>query len=140
MLLLLSHQAVLVQLLCSSLELGSQSLNFLSPCRVQWQRLHWLEWHDMLGLRLWNLTYPCEVSICGREKGLHLWDEVFLPLRAEDLGFKNYFLALQHEAVGLGPLWELATGFWPAVVRTHRAVFVGRGTGTHSEHMSGQRR
>lgn len=57
----------------------------------------------MLGLRLWNLTYPCEVSVCGRERGL--WGELFLPLRAEDLVL-NDLLALQHEAVGPGPLWN----------------------------------
>lgn len=38
-----------------------------------------------------------------------MWDELLPPLRAEDLVFKNYLLALQHEAAHLRPLWKL----WP---------------------------
>lgn len=86
----------------------------------------------MLGLKLWNLMYACE-----REKSLHLWDELFPPLRTQALVFKeDYLLAFRSEAVGPGQLWKP----WPLASDTQGNFWEERGSGMHSEPMVGQRR
>ena len=46
---------------------------------------------------------------------MHFWDELFPPLRTQDLVFKDDLLTLQHEPVCPGHLWKprpLASDVW----------------------------